>query len=259
MNNLNKIDFMEDNLVLRYFVKYGEEKHLQQIVDGALRFTPSQTYVKLEETQHNKGQGDLLEGKFKIKIESAKMFHPETDELLGVFPKSTLTISIQDVSNMPIFCLSHYGDEYIEEVDGEEKIVFDENHIQEIKCDFPKATHALIILEPEKFIGDVENIVGHEVVGDVIHYYDYDINSLQMYMFLTTGNTELKKDEMLTMTYDNRYRHLLCKDISFEKQREYRFIGIDELIEEPIFYSFDFSSRYMIVPIEQLKTPLSIN
>lgn len=83
-----------------FFIKYGEKKHLQQIVDGKLRFTPSQTYIKIEEKQHNKGQGDLLEG---IKIEGARMYHPETNEYLGTFPKSTVVISIQDVSNMPIF------------------------------------------------------------------------------------------------------------------------------------------------------------
>ena len=56
-----------------FFIKYGEKEHLQQIVDGKLRFTPSQTYIKIEEKQHNKGQGDLLEGRMKIKIEGARM------------------------------------------------------------------------------------------------------------------------------------------------------------------------------------------
>lgn len=43
------------------FIKSGEEEHLQQIVDGSLRFSPSQVYVKMEEEQHNKGQGDINE------------------------------------------------------------------------------------------------------------------------------------------------------------------------------------------------------
>lgn len=38
-----------------FFIKYGEQEHLQQIIDGKLRFTPSQTYIKIEEKQHNKG------------------------------------------------------------------------------------------------------------------------------------------------------------------------------------------------------------
>lgn len=51
---------------------------------------------------------------------------------------------------------------------------------------------------------------------------------------------------------------LLCKDISFSNQEEYRFIGLDELIMEPVFYSFSFNSQYLMVPIERLKQPLKI-
>lgn len=98
-----EIFVLEVERMAGFFIKYGEKEHLQQIVDGKLRFTPSQTYIKIEEKQHNKGQGDLLEGKMKIKIEGARMYHPETNEYLGTLPKSTVVISIQDVSNMPIF------------------------------------------------------------------------------------------------------------------------------------------------------------
>ncbi len=39
----------------KFMIKYGKEEHLQQLVDGKIRFAPSQTYVRLEEAQHNKG------------------------------------------------------------------------------------------------------------------------------------------------------------------------------------------------------------
>lgn len=52
------------------FVKYGKKEHLQQIVSGKLRFSPSQNYIKMEELLHNKGQGDLLEGKMPLQIET---------------------------------------------------------------------------------------------------------------------------------------------------------------------------------------------
>lgn len=242
--------------MIKFLVKYGEKEHLQQIVDGKLRFTPSQTYIKLEEKQHNKGQGDLLEGKMKIKIEGARVYHPVTNEYLGTLPKGIFTISIQDVSNMPIFCLSHYGEESIEEIDGVSKIAIDGEHIEGVKRDFPKATHALIIYEPDKFNRSVMNIDDKNFVSDAIRYYDYDINPLQMYMFLTTGSEQIQTEEHLSMTYENRYRHLLCKDISFENQREYRFVGLDELITEPKFYDFRFDAKYQIVPIDELVTKM---
>ena len=79
-----------------------------------------------------------------------------------------------------------------------------------------------------------------------------------MYMFLATGEETVQTNTVMSMTYDNRYRNLLCKDISFSQQDEYRFIEINELITDPVFYSFLFTSRYLIVPIEQLKKPLII-
>ena len=237
-----------------FFIKYGEKEHLQQIVDGKIRFTPSQTYIKLEEKQHNKGQGDLLEGKMKIKIESAEMYAPETNEYLGTLPKSTVVISIQDVSNMPVFCLSHYGKESITDVEGTLIIDIDAEHIDGVKKDFPKAMHALIFFEPEKLISSVEKIEGKHFISDEIKYYDYDKNPIQMYMFLTTGTEKIQTGERLSMTYDNRYRHLLCKDVAFENQREYRFIGLDDLISAPVFYDFKYYGKYLIVPIDDLMT-----
>lgn len=54
---------------IEFMIKYGKAEHLQQIIDGSLRLTPSQDYIKIEESQHNRGQGDLLEGKMKIHME----------------------------------------------------------------------------------------------------------------------------------------------------------------------------------------------
>lgn len=244
----------------QFMVKYGEEAHLQQLVNGKIRFAPSQTYVKIEEALHNKGQGDLLEGEMKLKMEGASMYHPDTDELIGILPAGNITISIQDVNNMPVFCLTQYGQENTTDYVDEKNytISLSNEKVEGIQTDFPKATHALIILEPDKFIEDVKNINNHQFVSEGIHYYDYDINSLQMFMFLTTGSEKIQTNAVMSMTYDNRYRHLLCKDISFSNQEEYRFIGLDELIMEPVFYSFSFNSQYLMVPIERLKQPLTI-
>lgn len=236
-----------------FFIKYGEKEHLQQIVDGKIRFTPSQNYIKMEEEQHNKGQGDLLEGKMKIQVEGAKVYHPETNEFLFALPKSTFIISIQDVSNMPIFCLSYYESECIKEVEGASVISIDKEHLLDVKKNFPQATHALVILEPESFISSIDNIDDKHFVHDHIKYYDYEINPIQMYMYLATGEEKIESNKPLSMTYENRYRHLLCKDTSFENQKEYRFIGLNDLIKKPVFYDINFKSKYIILPIDELE------
>lgn len=246
----------------KFLIRYGEKDHLYQIVKGNLRFTPSQTYIKIEETLHNRGQGDLLDGKMRIKVERAKIYNPITNELITELPSCIMTISIEDVNNMPIFCLSQYGidDTQNYKDNNNFEISLSKDKLNCIKTDFPNATHALIILEPDRFVADVEQITNHSIISNEIYYYDYDINPLQMYMFLTTGNynAEIQTNRQIPMTYENRYRHLLCKHIDFSLQQEYRFIGLDELITQPICYSFAFNSRYKIVPINYLSVPLKI-
>ena len=209
----------------KFMIKYGKEEHLQQIVDGRIRFAPSQTYVRLEEAQHNKGQGDLLEGKMKIKTLGVRLHNAETNELIGKLPTCTIVVSLQDVNNMPVFCISQYDErqisDYVDELHY--TIALSNEKIECIQNDFPEASHALIILEPDKFINEVRNIDGHRFVSDSIRYYDYEINPLQMYMFLTTGEETVHTNTVMSMTYENRYRNLLCKDISFSQQDEYRF------------------------------------
>ncbi len=246
----------------RFLIKFGEEHHLQQIIDGKIRFAPSQVYIKLEEALHNKGQGDLLEGKLKIKTENARLHNPDTDELVGILPQgSTIIVSIQDVNDMPVFCISQFNDESISEFvdDTNYTISISPEKIDSIQADFPKATHALLILEPDKFIGAVKSIDGHSFVSDSIHYYDYDINPLQMYMFLCTGTETIKTNSVISLTYENRYRHLLCKDTSFSNQEEYRFIQTDELHAHPVFYPIRFTTKYMLIPIAELKNSIRIS
>lgn len=71
--------------------------------------------------------------------------------LLGVLPNCTLTIAIEDVNNMGIFCLSKYE----MEMKNGKYIKLQPEKLECIKSYFHEATHALIIFEPEKFINDV--------------------------------------------------------------------------------------------------------
>ena len=235
------------------FIKYGEKEHLQQIVDGSLRFCPSQIYVRMEEELHDKGQGDMLEGKWRIHADILKMEDPVTGKVKEI-KDTDILISIQDVNSMPIFCLSYYETEQILK-DCEKKVIrITKEKIENIKRDFNKATHALIIKNPNSFIEEVEKAENHKIISDKIHYYNFDINDLRMLTYLSTGdeNTKLQGGTLYSTTYKDRYRHLLCKDNEFKNQDEYRFIILDELITEPKKYRIDFKSDYIIVSIDDL-------
>ena len=244
------------------FVKYGEEEHLKQIVDGSLRFSPSETYVKMEEEQHNKGQGDMLDGKWVINnVVGGRLIEVGTGHVYNIPSNSRFFITIQDVNSIPIFCISYYEDQYITVYNSKCCFHLPEEKLISIKHDFPKATHALLIFNPDAFIEEARKAGNHKIISDRIHYFYFDNNELRMASFLTTGNeeTEQKSGIAYTTTYEDRYRHLLCKDNDFKDQDEYRFIILDELNKEPKKYSFEFKSAYKIVPIDDLVTGVEVD
>lgn len=96
----------------RVLIKYGEKEHLEKLAKGKIRFAPSQDYVKMEEELHNKGQGDLLEGKLVFYAENLKFTNTETGEKFFIPGKRRLLVNGQNVNNMPLFCISEYGEDY---------------------------------------------------------------------------------------------------------------------------------------------------
>ena len=183
----------------------------------------------------------------------------ETNELKLECPNADFIVGLDEVNNMPIFCISKYdAEDTIDYIDKNNyKICISQDEIESIKKDFSSATHALIILEPDRFIDSIKQI-DRGIKNGEIRYYDYSINPLQMFMYLTTGEEEIITNQVLSFTEDNKYRILFCKDITFSNQKEYRFINTQRLIDEAISCDFDFNTKYLLIPIEELKTPVQV-
>ena len=159
----------------RVLIKYGEKEHLEKIEEGKIRFAPSQVYVKMEEDLHNKGQGDLLEGKFVFHAEGLKLTRTDTGETITLSGKQRLSFNAPDINNMPVFCISEYREEYFTDDD---KLCIPQDKINSIKKDFPNASYALIVLDADDFINSVRCAGGHTIQSDSIHYFDYDKNDV---------------------------------------------------------------------------------
>lgn len=238
---------LKDNIFL---VKIGKKENLEKMVAGGLYCSPSQRYVLQEKEQHDRGQGDLLEGKMRIKAEGGYMEDHVTKRRIPIPKGSVFTIDIQDVNNMPVFCMTRGTlEECVNYVsDKEYTIKFSKTYEDEVRHSFKDADSALIIYEPEKFIASLINTIQHPVVYDNINYYDYDIMDINMMYFLM-GESNFEKGKTYSMVYDNRYRHLLCKHTDFAEQREFRIIMLDEKISDPHSYPFMFESKYDIVDL----------
>ena len=90
--NINDSDIL-------FLIKFGKKTHLQDILDNKLRFAPSQQYIEQEQKLHDKGQGDLLEGKMKIHSISTKATDTKTGEVYYYNQPADVTVSIADVNN----------------------------------------------------------------------------------------------------------------------------------------------------------------
>lgn len=231
------------------FIKYGKKKHLKQLVNGMIRFAPTEDYIKLQAQTGIKGQGDTDEGKMRVRSQRAIMQPHDNSQAAAVVYNATLDISFEDVNNHPVFCLSQYFDE-----DTINNTILNISHdkIHTIMQDFPSATHALIILEPNVFISNIMQI-SDCMRSDGIRYFDKSCNSINMLDFIASD--ECHKEGTITtylFTEDNIHRQLFCKSDELTKQQEYRFILTDWLISKPIFLSFAFTSKFKIVPIKKL-------
>lgn len=247
---------MENDIL--FFVKFGKREHLQQTIDGSLRFSPSQYYIELEEKQHKKGQGDLLEGKMKIKFTEAQLYHPDTNKLLGELKDSVFVMAIQDVKNIPVFCLTAGNKSHCIDFVNENKYTIKFNDVQRdtIEKDFPEADSALILAQPNNFINDITQ--KYKSVSDIIRYYNFDFPTMNM-LCTILGVDEIKPNTRYSLTYDNKYRHLLCKDITFKNQNEYRFLILDEYIEQPRNYKFELTSKYLLVSLHDFFNGVEVN
>lgn len=233
-------------------IKYGKLEYLQKIVEGSIRFMPSNYYVKMEKIEHKKGQGDCFDGKMIMKANSINLESIDKKESFGCFDRVNIIASFEDVGEMPIFCLAYYEDLDIITCDNKAFFELPKAELDCAKTDFENETHALILFEPEKFINSIIGIEGKKIVGEKVRYFDYNIPSIQMISFLTTGNDNIIKDKKYSMNYDDRYRQLLCKSDYFKHQKEFRFIILNELTNDPIVCKFPFNAKFKIVPIEDL-------
>lgn len=227
---------------IRLFAKFGKREHLEQITNGKIRFTPTIQYIKIEEEQKNKGQGDKNEGLLHFIPQKLNINGKDYD-----ISKKKINFKVQGVNNIPVLCLMALSAESFENNNDNKYLIELKEDIKEtIKRDFTNADTVLLILEPKKLITEIEKIC--QCKHELVNYYDFKENSFSYYNYLTSVNS----DTTGKMQEDDIYKHLLCKDSYFKSQNEYRIIKMDEKIDNAISIDFNFNSKYKLLPIENI-------
>lgn len=250
---------------IKYLLKFGEKKYLQDLIDGKLYFSNAISFWRIEDELKIKGQGDRLEASTMIHAQKVLMQNPDTGEIIARWGISNGLVRIALAKCMPVYCLfAVYEDDCVVDSNGKIRISLSDETIRIIRGHFPKADGVVVIDNPEQFIEDVKNTIGYEVKNDEVHYYNIDEGyrtqngqvamDLQYMMYLTQDGEPVRKNGMDIYAFyeEFAYRVLFCKDIFFEKEQEYRFILPSEHIDEGKKYDVKLSRKYVISDIEDL-------
>jgi len=220
---------------IKFFLKFGERQYLESLQQGNLFFSNAQTFRYYEEQLFIKGQGDRLEGGSMIAANNMSMIDNDTNEPVFTGIKGNMFVHYEPANLLPVFCIfSCFEKDCVKNDDGTLSIKLSDEIKQNIITHFPKADTVAIIKEPELFIEDVHSTIGSECKSGLVNYFHLmgfnseqgTANDLSYFKYLTQDVPPKKEDGKTIYSFNAKYvyRSLLCKDVFFDKEQEYRFI-----------------------------------
>jgi hypothetical protein len=233
-----------------FFVKFGERSHMESLSRGEMYFSLADEFIKQEEMQQKKGQGDSYEGRMNMLFNQVVLRNPETKEVLCVLSNSNMNFGFETVANMPLFCLTAgYAKDCKFINDNKYHILFSEMKTQVICEHFEKADTALIIKQPNVFIEDVKKVFNKKCKADTIKYYNMSILTTDRLKYLM-DITKIQSGKEISINIKDAYKHLFCKDFYFEEQQEFRFIANELHIKQPTIYKIDMNSKTELIDLK---------
>lgn len=225
---------MANNEIL-YFLKFGEREHMEQLAKGYLYFSNAITYRGIEEILMIKGQGDILEGGSKMDSHNMTMIDNETNEPLFQGIRSNMLVHYEPANLLPVFCLfCCFEKDCFTDESGKRTIQLSEEIKRSIIEHFPKADSVAIISNPIQFINDVRNSVRTDCKSGLVNYFHLEgfesekgiAMDMEYFKYLAQDIPPKKEYGKTVYSFNSKYvyRSLLCKDIFFIGEQEYRFI-----------------------------------
>lgn len=149
-------------------LKFGMQEHLEKLLSGRLRLTPSIVYQKAEMLTGKRGMGDKFDSYLKFRASSAEM---TASSFQGTRNGGEYYIICQDCEKMPMICFYHSQAKHIEEFS------ISSVDLQRIKTDFDNPDSVLIIADEEGFYKNIGASLGDTIfTSDVIYLHDNTLN-----------------------------------------------------------------------------------
>lgn len=249
---------------VRFFLKFGKREHLESFAAGNLFCSNAITFWEIEKKLRIKGQGDILEAGSRMFGQKMYMQELGTDKVTLFDLPSTALVHYEPAEKIPVFCMFSVFDSDCEyDADGNVKIRLSDKTKCCIREHFPNADTVAIISNPEMFISDVKNTIGCRIEHDCVHYYhiaeglETDRSGqiamdMEYLKYLVQDVPPVVENGKKTYSFLAKYvyRALLCKDVFFSDEQEYRIVLPDETITEGTLYPVKLSEVIPVVSLD---------
>ena len=220
---------------IKFLLKFGKREHLEKLQAGKLYFSNARTFRRIEEKLFIKGQGDRMEGGSYLSASNVTMVDRDTDEPMFTGIRGNMLLHYEPADLLPVFCIfCCFEKDCILNEDGTLAINISNEIKDSIISHFPHADTVAVIKNPYQFIEDVTASIGYDCKSDLVNYFHltgFDsehgkVNDLSYFKYLAQDTPPVRLDGKTVYSFNAKYvyRALLCKDVFFADEQEYRFI-----------------------------------
>ncbi|WP_143316875.1 hypothetical protein [Clostridium sp. HBUAS56017] len=210
---------MSEEDILFLIVKFGEKKHIEELMNGKLYTRRLKYYRNYEKELGDKSRGDINEGTQILNDVEFSFIDPKSN--LTLFSgNGKARITYDDVDKMPVFCSCCILKKDLEFIREDEEFNIYELNFEKILGDTFGESYwdTASLIEPNYFFEQIKTCCEKEniaMTGEKVTYYDNKIN-------LQDLNKSVEKD----------FKNIaFWKDNSYKKQKEHRILFQNRMLE----------------------------
>lgn len=236
---------------------------MEAFAAGSLYCSNAQTFWGIEDELKIKGQGDKLEASSRFFGQKMTVYDYDDMSLVADVPNCSGLVRYEPAERIPVFCLfAVYEDDCVAGCDDGTKIKLSDEVQKTIREHFPKADAVAIIDNPDCFLRDVENSIGREVKHGEVQYFYIDEGlptddgkramDMQYMKYLVQDVPPVVENGKRTYRFLAKYvyRSLLCKDVYFRDEQEYRIILLNDEISKGTCFSVRYSHNIRVMDLD---------
>ena len=239
---------------LVFLIKFGERQYMERFASGHLYFSNALKFREIETSLMIKGQGDKLEGASKIFTTDFKVTNINTDEDILSGKNMILHANYAPANKLPVFCIMCCYESDCKKIsENVIRIELQGDIIKDIQDHFPKADTGAVVLKPYTFIEDVENYFSGGCKNGQVNYFNINgitsitgtVGDMEYFKYLCQDIPPKKVDNKTVKSFNAKYvyRALLCKDVFFKNEQEYRLIVTTIEIEAPKEFDIKLNTK----------------